>query len=61
MKLFKLKHCYLTDATKASGKLLLWVQWESGETKFVPAENANRMWPEMVIHFYESHVRLDNE
>lgn len=61
IKLFNLKLSFLTDATKASGKLLLWIQWENGATKFVPAKDANKMWPEIVIRFYESHVQLEDE
>lgn len=48
----------LTDATKISGILLMWIQWPNGNTKYVEAKVANKKWPSLVIRYYESHIHL---
>lgn len=45
------------DATKASGELLMWAQWENG-TKFIQAKEANEKWPAVVIRFYEKFIHF---
>ncbi|XP_031639163.1 heterochromatin protein 1-like [Contarinia nasturtii] len=44
-------------------ELLFWVQFKShGEDipcKFVAAKKANKMWPQLVIRFYQNHIVFD--
>lgn len=50
---------FYTDATNISGKLLMWVQWAGGITKYIKAEDANKMWPTLVIRYYEKNIHFD--
>lgn len=55
------KKFFLTDATKVSGKMMMWVQWTNKKTQYVAGKVANKMWPAMVIRYYESHIHLNDE
>lgn len=50
---------WFSDVTKVNGELLMWVQWQNGNCKWVNAAMASTAWPECVIQFYEDRVSFD--